>query len=570
MIFVCNPLVGASDDPDQAASNGAAIREVLLGSGLLQKPLATSAFLPAEKNPMPAQAFSGLLALDSDSGSGHIEVLVDTFGITGDENLKLTSLPPFALRFISEKDVIIPLVRQPQRSSHPYWEIILAPGKVWSDKSDDGWSRASLPFALKGKNQNCTHNGVLTFLYKEDGSISRLFWQVTSETCLYLKVNLWGVATAQYQPQFIPDHEKVSADYRGEFAQRLPVKSFHTLKDKYPAIDPSAFIPPGPEDLSVYGFIVDGVHYRSDCPTRYGNYPFCDTLVLPSYSLAKSVFAGLGYLLLSRKWPEFADMTVTDLIPECVLDDHRWQQVSMKHLVNMSTGLYDSTEFESDENAPKMDTFFLAESHQGKVRFSCEAWPKKTDAGMVSVYHTTDTYLLGVAMANFLKTKQGPDADVHNFLHQNVFKQLELSPLSEWTQRTYDDRAQPFTGYGLMFYTDDIAKIATSLNSHPDLPRALTGEGFDAAMFRGPAHEVDFRSLQDELAYHNGFWGFRVSEVLDCELETWIPFMSGYGGIVVTMFPKGGVYYYFSDSGQHTFKKAAIEANKALNYCKES
>jgi hypothetical protein len=45
--------------------------------------------------------------------------------------------------------------------------------------------------------------------------------------------------------------------------------------------------------------------------------------------------------------------------------------------------------------------------------------------------------------------------------------------------------------------------------------------------------------------------------------------MSGYGGIVVAMLPNGGVYYYFSDSNQHTFSNAAIEANKALNYCEE-
>ena len=45
--------------------------------------------------------------------------------------------------------------------------------------------------------------------------------------------------------------------------------------------------------------------------------------------------------------------------------------------------------------------------------------------------------------------------------------------------------------------------------------------------------------------------------------------MSGYGGIAVALLPKGSVYYFFTDSDQHGFRKAVVEANKALNFCKE-
>ena len=121
-------------------------------------------------------------------------------------------------------------------------------------------------------------------------------------------------------------------------------------------MNPSAFEPPGIEDVSVYGFIMDGIHYRSVCPTRYGPYPFCEVLDLPSYSLSKSVFAGLAYLLLIQQWPEFSDMTVASLVPECNLDDKRWEKVTANHLVNMKTGLYESADFEKDEDAPEMNT----------------------------------------------------------------------------------------------------------------------------------------------------------------------------------------------------------------------
>jgi hypothetical protein len=70
-------------------------------------------------------------------------------------------------------------------------------------------------------------------------------------------------------------------------------------------------------------------------------------------------------------------------------------------------------------------------------------------------------------------------------------------------------------------------------------------------------------------AYMNGFWAIAAKQWMPCEAETWIPFMSGYGGITVAMFPGGGVYYHFTDSGKYGFRRAAIEANKVLNYCKE-
>lgn len=410
----------------------------------------------------------------------------------------------------------------------------------------------------------------MTFLYKEGGPVSRVAWQVASETCLYLKFNLWGVAKARFEPRPVPEHKNIAAAFQAESSQRLPVKPIQMMQEKYPEIDPAMFAPSGLADVSVYGFVIDGIHYRSECPTRYGNHPYCDSLDLPSYSLAKSVFAGLGYLLLAQKWPDFSDMMVTDLIPECDLDDQRWQQVSMRHLVDMRTGLYQSLAFEEDENASKMQAFFLAESHQQKVRFACTAWPQKSAPGKSVVYHTTDTYLLGTAMNSFLKKKLGPAADIYTFLHEHAFRQLALSPLSRWTQRTYDRRAQPFTGFGLVFHADDIAKIAKSLNAGSGIGKALAGADFNAAMFREADYKVDFKNLHGEFTYNNGFWGYNAAQAIACPFQTWIPFMSGYGGIVVAMIPNGGVYYYFSDSGQHGFEKAAVEANKALNYCKES
>jgi len=544
--------------------------DFLLGKEPLEGPLDTRHFSPPP-GALPAQRFSGLLSLDATASSNAIEVLVDTYDTANDPDWQLALLPPFSFQYISDGSTMVPVVRGPQRSTHPYWEIILEPGQTWIDADDMNWSRASLPFSLKERNQNCIHNGLMTFLFKNDGSISRVAWQVASETCLYLKVNLWGVVDAAYQPELIAEAETILSSHKNGQANRFPVKDIRYLDEDFPLLESSAFAPSAPGDISVYGYVTNGIHYRSQCPTRFGPYPFCDALDLPSYSLAKSIFAGLGYMLLIRQWPEFAGLSVTDLVPECVLEDDRWRDVKTIHLLNMKTGLYLSSDFGKDEDSESMQTFFLAETHAEKVRFACEAWPKKSTVGSVMVYHTTDDYLLGAAMSNFLKSKLGPTADIYtDLVYRYLSDQLQLSPLSRWTQRTYDERAQPFVAYGLVFNADDIAKIAMLLNNGSDTLQSLDSISFQAAMFRVSSHDETKSSQYGKVAYSHGFWGINMAERLACPTATWIPFMSGYGGIVVAMFPSGDVYYYFSDSDQHAFFNAAVEANKAHNYCKES
>ena len=235
----------------------------------------------------------------------------------------------------------------------------------------------------------------------------------------------------------------------------------------------------------------------------------------------------------------------------------------------MITGNYDSQVVNVDDDAEKMLTFFVAETHDEKVRFSCEAWPRKAKPGTRWAYHTTDTYLLGVAMNNFLKRKSGSQTDIYrDLLYPQLIKQLDLSPSLSWTQRTYDKTAQPFTGYGMVFHADDIARLAWALNSNPALNHYLDSANFDGSRFRSD-HTTQKMYDATGIAYSLGFWGINASAWVPCKDITWIPFMSGYGGITVAMFPNGGVYYYFTDSNQHGFRAAAVEANKALNYCKE-
>jgi len=513
--------------------------------------------------------FEGILRFEMDDEESHIEVLKDTFNVTSDGSLHVNHLPGFSLALVQHGSALIPVLRGPQRTSHPYWEYIIEPGRVWQEASDGDWSRASLPFALKEKNQNCLHNGLLTFLFKTDGSVSRLVYQVGSETCQYLHINLWGVTQAHYIPNKPDGADAAIAAWQRESVGRPDVKPLHELATKYPGFNPDKLLPPAAGDITIYGLIADGVHYRSNCPTRFGPYPYCDVIDLPSYSLAKSVFAGLAYMMMVRQWPEFERMSVSSLVPECRLPDGRWDNVTPHDLVNMMTGNYTSTGNSFDEDSAVMSQFFLAESHADKIRFSCETWPRQQPPATQLVYHTTDHYLLGTSMNIFLRQKEGPQADIfHDLIDKNLFEPLQLSQTSRITQRTYDETAQPLTAYGLFFRPDDIALLGEFLNGGASHKELFRQQDWAAASFQDTSGLKRWHYTRSE-AYSLGFWGFDVAPYLPCSTETWIPFMSGYGGIIFAFLPNGVSYYYFTDGGHGHWKDAAVEINKISNYCEE-
>ncbi len=533
-------------------------------------PPGTATFTPPADALPPSQTFEGYLRLQTQKALAHMEVLADTYDAANTAQWDIAHLPPFDFAFVQDGADVIPLQGGAMVSTHPYWEWMLEPGKAWNNLADPGWTQVSLPFSLRERNQNCTHYGLMSFRFKEDGAISPVHYQVASETCIYLKINLWGTLDANYQPGPVPGKTQIVADFHQLMSRRLPVKPISLITQDYPLVDPAAFIPAGPEDVTVYGLVVNSVHYRSGCETRFGPHPFCDRLDLPSYSTAKSLFAGLVFIYLEKTYPGFADISVAELVPECRLADKRWDDVTMRHLLNMSTGNFDDAGFEVDEGATNVGDFFLDETHAGKIKFSCTAYPRKSPPGERFVYHTFDTYILGTAMNAFIRQKMGPDVDIFSdVLDKIILGPLHLSPAARSTMRTYDPAAQPFTGFGLSWNPDDIARIGQWLNreitaASTDSP--LNGKDFEDALFRHPDAVTRLSNSRGE-AYRNGFWGFDIAAWIGCDRPTWVPFMSGFGGNIVALIPNGAVYYYFSDGNQFKWAVAVAETYKIKKHC---
>jgi hypothetical protein len=189
-IVVTGTVLGGSPSPDAfdpLSGSGAVSRSLLTASTLLNGSDPGSRFnlsgyaLPANAAE-PTNFFQGRLTLSSTATGGGFAEIVDTYGYTGPADNPRKHLPPFDFEFIQTGSHIFPLQRGSIASSHANWEYVLSPGRVWNENGESGYTRAVIPFALQQRNANCVHNGVLSFLFRNDGSVSKVAYQIASET----------------------------------------------------------------------------------------------------------------------------------------------------------------------------------------------------------------------------------------------------------------------------------------------------------------------------------------------------------------------------------------------------
>lgn len=568
LVAACNPARVTPPDspkPQPGESDG----ELLTAGALLDgfafvSPLNESALTPPREAAPPEFVFEGRLELLGETDGGHIEVL------RGELGPEYAYLPEFDFEFVQSDGDLIPARRGLIITDHPTWNIILEPGRVWQQADDGGYSRASLPFALTVKGGNAAYNGTLTFLF-DDRRISKVWYQITQETTSYTRANLWGLLDAAYHMEPIAGAEHIRAEFVAERNARMPVKPIEALEEDYPGVDVSAF---GegitPEHLTWYGVVVNGVNYLGDCRTRFGFYPHCQAMRATSYSTAKSAFVSVALMRLAQQDRlQVADMLIKDYVPESAASSGDWERVTLSNALDMSTGNYVSADFMVDDDSQKMGEFFAAQPYSERIAAAFSA-PHAANPGSRWVYRTSDTFILTRALHNYLNIRQGPGADIFEFVVDEVYRPLGLGPGAFTTMRTADNgwQGQAEGGYGLWWVPDDIAKIATLLNNndgkisgeqilHPDL--------LAAALQRDPTDRgvrIDGRRM-----YNNAFWADHYTEADGFECEFWVTEMLGVSGNVVALFPNGVSYYYFSDNEEFTWIAALREADHIAPLC---
>ena len=562
---------GESRSPD--ASSRMLSYDLLMDGVAIDAPIGLSEFTPLSDARSASNNLSGRLTLATDSQSNDFRMIVDELSFADLGRPGLQELPPFNFEFVQDGDNLVPMRQGPIGNEHSWWEFVLLPGKVWDEGADNGFSRVALPFALKERREDCIHNGLMSFLFDYTGNISNVAFQISSQTCRYLQFEMRGMLGARYEPREVEGGSEAVAAVKANRASRLPQRRIDLLANYFPNADPAEFgsveeIEPG--DMSVFGFIIDGIHYVGGCDTPHGKFPYCDELALPSYSTAKSLVGGLGLMLAEKSYPGTKNALISDYVPECGDD---WDSVTIEHALDLVTGHYDSPEPHADEDAAIVSRFFLGEDHASKIDFACNEFPRKSAPGEHWSYQTWATYLAGTAINSRLKSINGDQADFYNdLIVAKLWNPLGLSQLAKQTRRTNDEVAQPFTGFGLTFVRDDVAKLAQfigaddgRLQDADPLDRKL----FDAIKQRNP-DDPGMQAELETIRYNNGFRSFNVADYLGCDKPTWLVTMSGFGGINIVLMPNDTAYYYFSDGNVHRYLNAVRESHRIRPMCQKN
>jgi hypothetical protein len=532
----------------------------------------------------PSQIFEGRLELQPPPGYGYGKIISTTFDSVRTD-LYWKQLPPFRLEFVQDATHLVPVQQGLILTGSPAWNLIVGAGSVWDQAGDNGYTRASLPFALIERSQNCVHNGELTFLFSntQQPSISQVRYQITQETCFYMKVDMWGQVPAHYTHEELPQTATLKADFESELAQRVPTKPLSALARDFPDahVDLAAFLRgrQHSEDVTTYGVYIKGIHYASNCPTRYGEYPFCSEMRLPSYSTAKSAFAGVAMMHLGQLFgPEVYADKLTAYLPN-VGQDATWNAVSFSNALDMATGHFLSPGFERDEDGPE-EKFLVDEDLDAKLKDALLTFPRKVPPGVIWDYQSHNTFLATVAMNKLAKEKLGPGADLFNLVRDDIYKPLYISQGMLSTLRTGNSAdGEPEGYFGLFYIKDDVVKIARFLNESGgvlDGKPVLDPQRLRESLFRDPKAEGlltgDPRQLLGTVRYNHAFWARHYTPLeypqLPCDL--WVPYMSGYGGISIVMLPNGVVFYIFSDAEEFVFNDAVLETNTIMPLCPTS
>ena len=619
----------------------------LTGSGVVSRTVNTYATLTGTAQPTaivsdtngfgipataaaPTNTFEGTLTLASVTTIGNYTSVYDPLAyssVTAWKHLGANSGTSLVLQFVQNGSWLIPVTQGLQYTGSSNWNIIIGYGRVWNETSDNGYTRASFPFTLAEYNQNCVHNGEMTFLFN-GSSISHVFYQIDYEVCAYWQANFYGNLTATYTPSTISGDTTMENNASAEIANRIPTKPFSSLATDYPGsgVSTAGFIGQylHPTYIAGYGLYINGINYVSTCQTRTDAYAFCSEMRWPSYSVAKSAFAETA---LSRLGQQFGSgvysLLMKNYIPQYTIGGS-WTNTTFDNLADMASGNYNSTGFETDENSTSETNFvgavpyynYTTPTAASKIYDAFNLFKTNTTTpGTTWVYHSHDTFLQTSAMEAYAQTQLGASTDIWTKTYTDVFSPLNVSQGMQQIMRTACNNQStssncssatkvsatgaPIGSHGMYFIADDLAKIGYFFNNNNGKingTQVLDPAREDDSMVRTSniglvTADSGFYTGSPIVAntnhYNNDYWtkywtttefppnsgatengGLATNpfnSTFTCQF--WIPYMSGYGGNTVLLLPNNSVFYLFSEDYEYYWTYAVEQANLIKPMC---
>lgn len=458
--------------------------------------------------------------------------------------------PAFSVSMISYGEHLIPLDREiilSGNEQNSFWNIIVSPGRVWQEPGDNGYSRASLPFTFTDNYIGQARNGLATFVYNSF-ELSEVAIQITQETSPvdgYEIANFRGMIPVRYTPRFFEDSERIIRDFENELASRPPVRPWSELPLGGFTGDffRGAMLP---LEVSMAALFLDGQLYVQPARTRSGLYPYPLEMRHGVFSVTKSLAMGLSMFFAAERYGEdIFDELIVDYVP--VLADHPgWQGVTFEDVLCMATGTQGS------DSGDNIGPFIDARTSEEKIA-AIGVLPDAAPApGTTFNYASTNTFVLSYALNQYVKAKEGSDADFWSMVKKSVLRPLGIPHLP--LARTIESDGKlgtPVMGWGSYPTVIEAAKIGQLLHNEGKLggKQVLNEFRVKEALYR------TFRAGYDAGSGHglpreylHSMWINNIG--LSIGVVT-LPSMNGHGGNFVVILPSGVIAIRFSDANHY-------------------
>jgi len=515
--------------------------------------LDNSAFMPAKDSRPARERFTGTLNIEES------QMITWPAAFTQSQVLGRNPriFPSVRLQFFTVEGDLVPVTQDVIRSGSvgvgtSFWDVIVQPGRVWSEPGDGGWSRAAFPFALVHSLEGETHNGLALFLYRGH-EVSRLRFQIVQQTAPFYVADYFsaaGAARITFEPGRIDNLPALIRTYRASVADRVrfaPWSALETLVGPKPLEEFDSALPQS--DGVAAGLDYRGTFYLKYCRTAAGPLPWCERARFGVWSATKALANETALLRLAQKYgPEVFDLRIKDYVPAAAAYPG-WQEVRFQDAINMATGMGNgSTRREPNDSEDgyidgSYSVWYEARSKNEKIEALLKTAARYPwGPGQVTRYRDQDMFILGMAMDQYLKSREGPDASIWSMLEKEVYEPIGIHYAP--TNRTIeaDKRMdQPLMAFGYYPTIGDMVKIARLYQSGGRAAgvQILYERGIAAlsagAQPRGlPTGE---KTSSGETTYFNAFWESQYQAAGGCKL--YVPAMEGWGGNFVILMPHG-------------------------------
>jgi hypothetical protein len=464
--------------------------------------------------------------------------------------------PAARLSFITVDGDLVPTTQDVIRTGfatggRSYWDIIVQPGRTWSEPADGGWSRAAFPFALVNSLEGETHNGLAIFLYRGH-KVSALRYQIVQQTLPGNVEALFaasGSVPAHAERGAPSDTAAIARRYRAAQADAVPVRPWIELEQQVGKEALAGFADGWPgKDTILSGLDYHGAFYLHECESAGGPLPWCDRARFGVWSVTKSFINEIALLRLAQKYgPDVFKAKIVDYVP-AARSYPAWANVTFDDCINMATGLGNgSTKRDPNDISdgfldPTYYDWYDAQSKDDKVSAllrTAHVYP--WGPGQVARYRDQDMYILGVAMDAFIKEREGPNASLWSMIEREVYEPIGIHYAT--ASRTIEPLGEgiPLMGFGVYATIGELVKIGRLYDARgrwhgsqilyaPRIDELRAGTAT-----RGlPSGD---HSPFGETRYYNAFWHVRYDANEGCKL--YIPQMLGWGSNVVALYPGG-------------------------------